>query len=192
MISRKIVACICVLFMGISTVTYAADSEVTLDTSDANSGFTVKDSVGAPVMSARGDGKVGIGTTSPSSALEVNGDILSDTVGYDAEGAFRFCKVNNVKTKIYTRYFMGTLDSDSETLVAHGISDYNKILDVRFIVYSSSVNGCQDYYYFQEGYWSNVPVQTFSGTFDSTNIFITNMGSCYYGQNYRAKIEYTE
>lgn len=79
MISRKIVACICVLFMGISTVIYAADSEVTLDTSDSSSGFAVKDSLGTTVFRAGGDGNVELGGTAGVDGIKFPDGTLQTT-----------------------------------------------------------------------------------------------------------------
>ncbi|MFQ5963185.1 MAG: tail fiber domain-containing protein [Candidatus Scalinduaceae bacterium] len=84
MIRRNILVGLCVFFLGVGSVTYAADTEVTLDSSDINSGFTVKNSSGDTVMRARGDSNVGIGPvfaghSSPGSP--VYGLIVEGNVG---------------------------------------------------------------------------------------------------------------
>jgi hypothetical protein len=75
MIKNSFLIALGLLSIAICSFAFAADSEVTLDTTDSSSGFTVKDSLGDPVMSARGDGNVGIGTTSPGEKLEVSGNL---------------------------------------------------------------------------------------------------------------------
>jgi hypothetical protein len=73
MIKKSLLIVFCLLSITICSFVFAADSEVTLDTNDSSSGFTVKDSLGDPVMSARGDGNVGIGTTNPEAKLHIGG-----------------------------------------------------------------------------------------------------------------------
>lgn len=75
MLKRFLLVVLCVFPLGINGITYAADTEVALDTTDSTSGFTVKNSANQTIMRAGGDGNVGIGTTSPSAKLEVNGEI---------------------------------------------------------------------------------------------------------------------
>jgi hypothetical protein len=194
MIKKSLLIVFCLLSIAICSFVFAADSEVTLDTTDTSSGFAVKDSDGNSVFRAGGDGNVGIGTTSPSSALDVNGDILSDTVGYDAEGAFRYCKINGAKTKVYTEYFTGIMDSDNLTLVPHGIADFQKILNISIAVYSSSTNNalCNNYYYTFDSLNVDSNIAGYASAFDSTYIRIANVELCHHGQNYRVKMEYTE
>jgi hypothetical protein len=65
MIKKSLLIVFCLLSIAICSFAFAADTEVTLDTNDTSSGFAVKDSNGNSVMSARGNGKIGIGTMSP-------------------------------------------------------------------------------------------------------------------------------
>ncbi len=60
-------------FFGIAGVTHAADGEMTLEDSTSNSGFSVKNSSGSTVARFGGDGKVGIGTSSPGAPLHIAG-----------------------------------------------------------------------------------------------------------------------
>ena len=56
---------------------------------------------------------------------------IAELIGYDAEGSFRYVKIDNVKTKLYTKILTGTLDSDSTDQINHGISDAaTKIMNV--------------------------------------------------------------
>ncbi len=71
-----------------------SDTEVALEGDSDSSAFAVKNNSGQTIMRARGDGNVGIGTTSPKSKLEVNGDIqIGDELAIcDAskEGSLRY------------------------------------------------------------------------------------------------------
>lgn len=65
-------------YVGSSNWALTVDSE----TSDSSSGIlNLRDSTGASVLYARGDGRVGIGTTSPQSSLSVAGVIESTSGG---------------------------------------------------------------------------------------------------------------
>lgn len=55
--------------------TLSQDIESTLSGSSAAQGFTVKTAAGTPIFTIRGDGKVGIGTVTPSTVLDVNGQL---------------------------------------------------------------------------------------------------------------------
>ncbi len=59
------------LILGFGSITYAADSELTLETSDDTSGFAVKNLAGNTVMRSDGLGNVGIGATAQRGKLEV-------------------------------------------------------------------------------------------------------------------------
>ena len=139
-------------------------------------------------------GNVGIGTASPGAELEVNGDIISNTVGYDAGGAFRYVKVNGAKTKVYTEYLTGIMDSDSLTQIAHGINDFQKILNITISIFSSSSNNasCPNTYYTSDALSVDSGIAGWSGQYDGTNIIISNVEVCHHGQPYRIKVEYTE
>jgi hypothetical protein len=63
MIKNSFLIAFGLMSISICSFVFAADSEVTLDTTDSNSGFTVKDSDGNSVFRAGGDGNVELGGT---------------------------------------------------------------------------------------------------------------------------------
>ncbi len=71
MVMRNILIGLCVFFLGVGANAYAQDTTVDLN---AGSGFTVQDSriPPNPILSAREDGNVGIGTASPANILDIN------------------------------------------------------------------------------------------------------------------------
>ncbi|MFQ5963186.1 MAG: tail fiber domain-containing protein [Candidatus Scalinduaceae bacterium] len=80
MFKRNILVGLCVFFLGVGSVTYAADTEVTLDSNDANSGFSVKKANGETIIRAGGDGNVGIGMTSPGAKLHIETGASNDAL----------------------------------------------------------------------------------------------------------------
>lgn len=73
MMRRKIFVGACVLFFGVNSMVFSEDTTVTLKGNTSSSGFAIKDSAGTGIARFGGDGKVGIGTTNPSTALHVVG-----------------------------------------------------------------------------------------------------------------------
>jgi len=59
------------IFIFLFTTAQAQEIEATLSGSTASQAFSVKDDVGNTLFRVRGDGKVGIGTSSPQGALDV-------------------------------------------------------------------------------------------------------------------------
>ena len=90
MLKKNMLVGICVFFLGLSTVAYAADTEVILEDDTPDSGFAVKNSSGETTVRAGGDGNVGIGTTSPSQKLDVNGGIKVGNTANATAGTIRW------------------------------------------------------------------------------------------------------
>lgn len=86
---------------------------------------------------------------------------------------------------IYTKYFLGTTDADSQTNVTHGISDVDKILPPASSVWTSSsqywVYGVNDTAGASESYQL---------IYTSTDIILVTVGANLQSQNYRIKVEY--
>ena len=81
MVKRYLLAGIGVAFFWMCSVLYGADTELTLEDSTSNSGFSVKDSSGNTIMRVVGDGNVGIGTMSPATKLHVGGGLPASPAG---------------------------------------------------------------------------------------------------------------
>jgi hypothetical protein len=61
------------LLAALAASTYGSDAKVTLDSNNGSSAFTVRDSTSNELARVSSDGKVGIGTTTPASKLQVYG-----------------------------------------------------------------------------------------------------------------------
>ena len=68
MVKRYLLMGLLAVFLGISSVVYAAESDLTLEDNTANSGFSVKKADGSTIARFGGNGNVGIGTTGPVAA----------------------------------------------------------------------------------------------------------------------------
>ena len=79
MIKKSFLIVFCLLSIAICSFVFAADSEVTLDTSDSSSGFAVKDSVGTTVFRAGGDGNVELGGTAGVDGIKFPDGTLQTT-----------------------------------------------------------------------------------------------------------------
>ena len=108
-----------------------------------------------------------------------------DTVQHDAEGGYSNCDVDGTKTKVYTKYLIGTLDADASTAVAHGITDIDKILHVSVMVHNSG-----GFYKVKEMGASASATQKYEMEYDGTNVTINNVGTPFQGEKYRIKIDY--
>lgn len=106
---------------------------------------------------------------------------------HDAEGAFNNADVDSTKTKVYTKYLTGTLDSDSTTNVSHGVSSaVTKILAVTVMAFDG-VNNSWSVAGFRE---TDVTATSFRSSFDATNVIIGEVGSNLQGEAYRVKVDY--
>ncbi len=62
--------------MGFAGALFAAESDLTLEDNTTSSGFSIKEeTTGSTIARFRGDGNVGIATTTPTEKLEVTGNI---------------------------------------------------------------------------------------------------------------------
>jgi hypothetical protein len=106
-------------------------------------------------------------------------------VTHDTEGGYNNCDINGTKTKVYTKYFTGTLDADSATAVAHG-EDFDKILHVSAMVYDDNLTeyAVSDY---RLGASSG---HGFQINVDATNINLDGVETYIQGNNYRIKVDY--
>ncbi len=121
-------------------------------------------------------------------AVEHNTDGTHDveTILTDAQGPYFYANVDASATKVYVKYFTGTLDGDSSTDVAHGITGIDNILTVNVAVFSTNSNT------YKCGGQNEVASATiaFQYQYDGTNVTINGVGSTVQSQKYRIKIDY--
>lgn len=85
MLREKILTALYIFFIGVGSIAYAQETTVELN---SGSGFTVQDSDLNPVLSARADGNVGIGTVNPGAKLHVEGDVWGTRFTDKSNGAY--------------------------------------------------------------------------------------------------------
>ena len=95
--------------------------------------------------------------------------------------------INGTDTRIFTKYFTGTLDSDADTDVAHGVTAAN-ILAVDVIVGTATVFAVMER--FLESSPATEATDGANVIYDATNIKFFAIGTNYQGQAYRIKIDY--
>src|SRR3990167_7468817 len=79
MIKRHYLILLCVLVFCINCAVHAADMTATLKDNTSSSGFSIVNASGTITARFRGDGNVGIGTTTPSSRLMIVGSSTSSS-----------------------------------------------------------------------------------------------------------------
>ncbi len=147
-------------------------------------------------VSIADDGKIKDGAVLEAATETADGDRTvvdlgyvktGDTVAHDSEGAFQNADVNGTKTKVYTKYFTGTLDSDSSTDVAHGVaSGATKILAC---VAATFVTG-QGNYIVRDMQIAHSALTILRVSFGDTNVNFGSVGTQHQGQGYKLKIDY--
>ena len=139
-------------------------------------GFLDEDDLGSDATAA----------TASQQSIKAYADLdSSGSVMHDAEGGFTNADLNGTKTKIYTKYFTGTMDADSETSVAHGItSGETKILSVSVGVKASDAS-----VRFIEMF-NGSAAPTLSGQWDDTNVVLSNIAAVFQSQPHYIKIDY--
>lgn len=119
--------------------------------------------------------------------VDLNYAKTGDTVQHDSQGGYSNCDVDGTKTKVYTKYLTGTLNSSASENIAHGITTgMTKILSLTMHIYSDDASA----YVVQEvrmAASSSVAVSIF---YNDTNIVLQNKGSNIVSNNYRIKIDY--
>lgn len=96
--------------------------------------------------------------------------------------------INGSSVVVHTKYFIGSLDSDTITVVAHGLT-YTKIRFVGVMVEDAGntlfrVGG------FQMG--DGGSTNRYDISYNATNITFSNVGTNYQGDRYRIKIDYVD
>ena len=142
----------------------------------------------AGTLDVAGVATLGDGSVATTQSAADNSTKISTTayVNTNVGDSYRLTNVNGTSVKVYTKYFTGTTDADSETVVAHGVTAA-KILLVSVIIYDSG----NSKYSVAEYRSSSNTDQTFTIRYDATNIVLTSLGSTVQGQAYRIRIDYT-
>lgn len=112
-----------------------------------------------------------VGTSGTWAILELTGSSIEDVQGTDQQK--------------FTKFFTGTTDGTSPDTIAHGISDFDKILNITTIMYGTDISK----YRSSELYYGSAATAAFRESIAATNITL-EYGSFYNNQNYRIKIEY--
>lgn len=95
--------------------------------------------------------------------------------------------VDGTPTEVRTLYLTGTLDSDSTTAAAHGITGINNILSVTAVIFDTGLSR----YLVTDYERDNVDATTgFRITYDGTSVFVSGVGTSQQGQSFRIKINY--
>lgn len=146
-------------------------------------------------VSLAADGKIADAAVQSTSAapttdaMVANKKYVDDGASKASDGSittgYRYCNVQGVNTKVFTKYFTGTTDADDTTNVAHNLTAV-KILAVNAII--QNVGGT--YQAFDRNLGATA-VASFSLNYNATNIILGSVGSGMQSQAYRIKVEYS-
>ena len=145
-----------------------------------NGGFQNSDT-----MASAGDDKVASSDSIVKYATLDAGGVLM----HDAEGGFNNADVDSTKTKVYTKYFTGNLDADSETNVAHGVTLAN-ILHVSAACWDDTGSHANNYVISDVWNASTSASQAFILSYDTDTINFTSVGTVLQGNPYRIRVDY--
>lgn len=95
--------------------------------------------------------------------------------------------IDGTPTAVFTKYFTGTLDADSSTSVAHGITGIDNILHVAVVISNAQVPESYIVSGFRDAVTDGFTHEVF---FDGTNVVIQSVGATIQGEKYRIKIDY--
>ena len=172
----------------------SATSDITINTNKftvagATGNTVIAGSLGVTGVATLGDGSLLAAATEAADTDRtiVDKGYVEDgtTVSYDAEGGYSNCDVDATNTKVYTKYLTGTTDADTQTNVAHGVTDgYNKIIAVSAAVGDGTNMTMYDYYLAESAaaghraYWT------------ATNVILNNVVAAKQSQRYVIRIDY--
>jgi len=111
-----------------------------------------------------------------------------DLAGHNADGTNKLqYDVNGTPTTVFTKFLTGTLDSDSSTNVAHGVSNgISKIISMSILITRSSGAAVRTV----EWYQTLVAAEGCAVQFDNTNIVFGSVGTSLQGEDYRVRIDH--
>lgn len=178
----------------VRVTTAATDVTITLPTASDNEdrviGF-LKDDSGSGKLTIDGEG------TEKIHACEQN----QNTLDFELEdsGCYLLCDgtqwyvvrtigcelwdIGGTIEAVYSKYFSGTTDNDNNTTFTHGISDVDKVVYAKALLYNSATSS----YDIDQ---NATATSTFSAEIDSTNIIMQPVDSDFQGQNYRVIVRY--
>ena len=117
--------------------------------------------------------------------VDLNYAKTGDTVQHDSEGGFSNCDINGTKTKVYTKYFTGTLDADDSTLVIHSL-----VRDNILHVSASVFDDVEAEFVTSENFRGSSVASSWNISYNNTHVVIDVVGTSIQGNAYRIKIDY--
>lgn len=167
---------------------YAADA---IDEDDIqlanNAALTAKNQAGDGTVNLILAGTNDLPTLPDSSEMASNAAPVEDEAvankKYVDDGGMR--SVGGTPTVVHTKYLTGTLDSDSSTDVAHGITGVTNILHV-----SAAVDDGADRYFLWDCRTAESADDAYILSYDGTNIKFTSVGADMQGNTYVIRIDY--
>ncbi|MFX0135319.1 MAG: hypothetical protein ACFFDN_16865 [Candidatus Hodarchaeota archaeon] len=98
----------------------------------------------------------------------------------------KFSIIGSTIEVIYKVFLSGTTDNDSQTNIAHGIGDRDKITRAT----GQIQNGATNRYDVYENREASSAINAFIFTYTTTNIVFLDVGTNHQGENYRVKLDY--
>ena len=115
-------------------------------------------------------------------------EILHELDNYEkGKGSWVYSEVDGVKTKVYTKYWTGTLDADNRTEITHNV-DYDKIL---FCGYSIG-RAAGAFYSCGELYDVHAAALTCEFGYNATFIIFSTVGVLWQTGKYRIRLDHKE
>lgn len=112
-------------------------------------------------------------------------EILKELDNYEkGKGSWVYSEINGVKTKVYTKYLIGTTAAAASTSVVHGIADQHKILFIFVFANDGAYRMCE----YQGGAFA---ANAYDCTLTAANVMISH-GVNFRSKPYRMRIDYYE
>lgn len=113
---------------------------------------------------------------------------------HDSEGAFNNCDITDndagpttTKTKVYTKYIIGTTDPSATTSVAHGITGG----DAKILACIAVIENTSSAYFVSELFEATDANNSYSVQYNATNVIFSGVGTNFQSQLFRVKLDYT-
>jgi len=164
------------------TASANTDREITILKVDSGSGTVIVDGEGAETL-----GYLGITQATIIVELEGSGIVVKcNGTNWDVIKVIgaEIASISGVLEVIYTKYFLGTTDADSQTDVAHGIAAHDKIISANAMVKDGSNYRVHDYLE------ANAAADAYNFIITSTNLQLSAVGSNLQSQPYRIEVKF--